>query len=84
MSKAHREQILDWFSHPVTIEFLDTIKDRIKDLQESERYRPMITVGDKLVPVTSDFIALQQASIQGQIKALAVVLNSKEEMTNES
>lgn len=78
-----KEQILDWLGHPVTLEYISLIKIQLLALQESERYRSTISFGDKAVSVTSDFVAMQQAHIQGQIESLKEVSNLKEMLIND-
>ena len=78
-----KEQILDWLGHPVTLLYIDIIKERLSDLQESDRYSPMIAIGDRLIPATSDYIAMQQASLQGQKEILEEVSNLKEMLIDE-
>ena len=85
MSKpVHQEQIIEWLDNPVTLLYIEILKNRLTSLQESERYRPTMAIGDRHVPVTAEYIAMQQASIQGQIENLQEISNLKEMMDDKS
>ena len=79
MSKqVHQEQIIEWLDNPVTLLYLEILNDQITSLQKSERYRPTMSIGDKHIPVSAEFIAMQQASLQGQIESIQEVSNLEE------
>ena len=79
MSKqVHQEQIIEWLDNPVTLLYLEILNDQLTSLQESERYRPTMSVGDGQVAVSADFIAMQQAHLQGQIENLKEISNLEE------
>ena len=79
MSKqVHQEQIIEWLDNPVTLLYLEILNDQITSLQESERYRPTMSIGDGQVPVSAEFIAMQQAYLQGQIESIKEISNLEE------
>ncbi len=85
MSKqVHQEQIIEWLDNPVTLLYLEILNERIASLQKSERYRPTMSIGDKHIPVSAEFIAMQQASLQGQIESIQEVSNLEEMFKDES
>ena len=81
--KVHQEQIIEWLDNPVTLLYLEIINDQIKLLQESERYRPTMFIGDSQAPASAEFIAMKQAYLQGQIESIKEISNLKE-IFNES
>ena len=85
MSKqVHQEQIIEWLDNPVTLKYVEVLNERLTELQESERYRPTISIGDRQIPVSAEFIAMQQASLQGQIESIQEVSNLEEMFKDES
>ena len=79
MSKqVHQEQIIEWLDNPVTLLYIEILNDQLTSLQESERYRPTMSVGDGQVAVSADFIAMQQAYLQGQIESIKEISNLEE------
>ena len=84
MSKmVHQEQIIDWLDNPVTLLYLEILNEQLTSLHESERYRPTMTIGYSQVPVSSEYLAMQQAYLQGQIESIKEISNL-EEMLSES
>jgi len=79
MSKqVHQEQIIEWLDNPVTLLYLEILNDQITSLQKSERYRPTMSIGDKHIPVSAEFVAMQQAHLQGQIESIQEFSNLEE------
>ena len=79
MSKqVHQEQIIEWLDNPVTLLYLEILNDQITSLQNKERYRPTMSVGDGQIAVSADYIAMQQAHLQGQIESIQQVSKLKE------
>ena len=79
MSKqVHQEQIIEWLDNPVTLLYLEILNDQITSLQKSERYRPTMSIGDKHIPVSAEFVAMQQAHLQGQIESIQEISNLEE------
>ena len=79
MSKqVHQEQIIEWLENPVTLLYLEILNDQITSLQKSERYRPTMSIGDKHIPVSAEFVAMQQAHLQGQIESIQEISNLEE------
>ena len=84
MSKqVHQEQIIEWLDNPVTLLYLEILNEQLTSLHESERYRPTMTIGDRQVPVSAEYLAMQQAYLQGQIESIKEISNL-EEMLSES
>ncbi len=79
MSKqVHQEKIIEWLDNPVTLLYLEILNERIASLQKSERYRPTMSIGDSHIPVSAEFVAMQQAHLQGQIENLQEISNLEE------
>jgi len=79
MSKiVHQEQILEWLDNPVTLLYIEILNDQLASLQESERYRPTMSIGDRQLPVSAEYIAMQQAYLQGQIESIKEISNLEE------
>ena len=70
----NQEQIQEWRANPVTKLFFNTIREAVRAQQEEPRYRPVMTIGDQKIPVTSDMTALQNALAEGRIDAFNEVL----------
>jgi len=79
MSKqVHQEQIIEWLDNPVTLFYLEILNKQLTSLQKSERYRPTMSIGDKHIPVSAEFVAMQQAHLQGQIESIQEISNLEE------
>jgi len=75
---VHQEQLIEWLENPVTLLYAEILNERLISLRESERYRPTMSIGDRQVPVTVDFVAMQQANLQGQIENIKEISNLEE------
>ena len=84
MNKVHQEQILEWLDNPVTLLYIEILNEQLTSLQNTERYRPTMSIGDRQVPASADYIAMQQAKIEGQIESIKEISNLKEMLINES
>ncbi|MEE8208840.1 MAG: hypothetical protein V3T88_07825 [Nitrosomonadaceae bacterium] len=66
----NRDQVEEWFSHPVTALLFDVVKEQLKDLYEAPRYQEVTSIGGRVIPTTIDQCALQSAFLEGQIDSL--------------
>ena len=78
-----QETITEWFDNPVTLYFLKLIKDRHAEVNSAPRYLPTVVIGSTKILNTAEFVAMQQANINGQLEILDEIINIKELMLNE-
>lgn len=69
------EQLQEWENNPVTIFYRNTLKEILKDLNETPRYFPTVYIGQSQTPITAEFCALQNAHTQGRIDNLNEIIN---------
>ena len=75
------EQLREWDNNPVTIFYRETLKEILKDLNETPRYFPTVNIGNTQTPITADFCAMQNAHTQGRIESLKEIIDLNLEKT---
>ena len=70
-----KEQIHEWEQNPVTLLYKETLKEILKDLNETPRYFPTVNIGQNQTPITAEFCAMQNANLQGRIDAYQEIIN---------